>query len=157
MPEPQGQRIQKALRSLSIGTITDMKAAQRRAELDGLQEVEEQLWVDFGGRAEEFAAWVEKDLEFVRHFVDATGNRDSPFDRPHFNYGVVLETPTPVHVSAAVMQYLTNERNETVGARIAIGVLASDLSVNVRGRVNLTFQGYGTEPSGLTDETGVES
>lgn len=157
MPEPQGQRIQKALRSLSIGTITDMQAAQRRAETDGLREVEEQLWVDFSGRAEEFASWVEKEVEFVNHFVDATGNRDSPFDRPHFTFGVVIESPTPVHISAVVMSYVTNERNETVGAVIAIGVAASDLSVNVRGRVNLTFQGYGTEPSGLTDETGVES
>lgn len=155
MPEPDNNRLQKAMKGIVIGTVQDLQDFEKEAKLNGLQEVEEQLWVDFAGRAEEFAAWSMKELEFVNHFVDATGQRDSPFDRPHFTFGSVVDTPTPVVVSAVVMAYKTNERNETVGANVALGILASDLSVNVRGRVNLTFQGYGQEPSGLSDDIGV--
>lgn len=157
MPEPQGNRIQKALNALSIGTVEGLREAEKKFKYEGLQEVEEQIWLEFSGRAEEFAAWVTKEVEFVQHFIDATGNRDSPFDRPHFTYGIVLDSPTPVAVYAAVMHYRTNERNETVGAVIAIGVMATDRSASVKGRVNLTFQGYAVEPSGLDDEAGLES
>jgi hypothetical protein len=156
MPEPQGNRIEKAMKGLTIGTVEGLREAERDFKVDGLQEVEEQVWLDFGGRAEEFAAWATKDIEFSQHFVDATGNRDSPFDRPHFTYGVVLDSPTPVGVLVAVMYYRTNERNETIGATVAIGIASTDQSVNVKGRVNLTFQGYGQEPSGLADEAGLE-
>jgi hypothetical protein len=156
MPEPQGNRIEKAMKGLTIGTVQGLKEAERKFKTDGLQEVEEQIWVEFGGRAEEFAIWATKDLEFSQHFVDATGNRDSPFERPHFTYGVVLDSATPVGVLVAVMHYRTNERNETVGATVALGIVSTDQSVNVKGRVNLTFQGYGQEPNGLADEAGVE-
>lgn len=156
MPEPQGQRIARAMKGLTIGTVEGLNKAEREFRVNGLQEVEEQVWVDFGGRAEEFAAWATTDVLFAQHFVDATGQRDSPFDVPHFTYGSVIQSPTPVAVFAAVMHYRKNERNETVGATIAIGVLSSDQSVNVKGRVNLTFQGFGQEPSGLADEAGVE-
>lgn len=145
------------MKGLTIGTVEGLREAERKFKVDGLQEVEEQIWVEFAGRAEEFAAWTTTDLQFSQHFVDATGNRDSPFDRPHFTYGVVLDSQTPVGVLAAVMHYLTNERNETIGATVAIGIVSTDQSVNVKGRVNLTFQGYGQEPSGLADEAGVES
>lgn len=155
MPEPETNRLQKAMRGLTIGVVRDLQDFEKQAKLDGLQEIEQQLWVDFSGRAEEFASWATRDIEFEQHYVDATGQRDSPFDRPHFSYGAVLETPTPVAVFAVVMEYKVNERNETVGAKIAIGILATDRSVNVKGRVNLTFQGYGQAPSGLADDIGV--
>lgn len=156
MPEPGVNRIQKAMKGLTIGTVEGLREAERKFKTEGLQEVEEQIWLEFAGRAEEFASWVTKEVEFSQHFIDATGNRDSPFDRPHFTYGAVIDSRTPVAVFAAVMHYKTNERNETIGATVAIGVLATDLSVNVKGRVNLTFQGFGQEPSGLDDEAGVE-
>lgn len=145
------------MKGLTIGVTQDLRDLDRQIAVDGLQEVEEQLWVEFSGRAEEFAAWSETDLEFEQHFVDATGQRDSPFDRPHFTYGAVIDTPTPVGILATVMRYTVNDRNETVGCTIAIGVLSTDRSVNVKGRVNLTFQGYAQAPSGLADDIGAES
>lgn len=144
------------MKGLTIGTVEGLKQAEKDFKVLGLQEVEEQVWVEFAGRAEEFAAWATKEIEFSQHFVDATGNRDSPFDRPHFVYGVVIDSPTPVAISVVVLKYRINERNETVGALIAIGISSTDLSVNVKGRVNLTFQGYAQEPSGLGDEAGTE-
>ena len=144
------------MKGLTIGVTQDLADLARDLAVDGLQEVEQQLWVEFAGRAEEFAIWAEREIDFEHHFIDATGQRDSPFDRPHFTYGYVLDTSTPVGILVAVLEYKTNDRNETVGAKIAIGILATDQSVNVRGRVNLTFQGYGQAPSGLADDIGVE-
>lgn len=157
MPEPATNRLQRAFKGLTIGVINDYSDIQDRLRVDGLQEIEQQFWIDFSGLAEEFASFVEHDIEFEQRFVDATGQRDSPFDRPHFSFGAVLDSPTPVMVSAVVMSYVTNQRNEVVGARIAVGVAASDQAVNVRGRVNLTFQGFGQAPSGIGDDIGSEA
>lgn len=140
------------MKGLTIGVTEDLKEFENKAKLDGLKEIDQQLWIEFSGRAEEFASWAETEIKFEQHFIDATGQRDSPFDRPHMTYGAVIDTPTPVGVLAVVMEYVANDRNETVGAKVAIGVLATDQSVNVKGRVNLTFQGYGQAPSGLGDE-----
>lgn len=155
MTELGGNRLEKALKGLTIGVTQDLQDWEKARATDALKEIEQQFWVEFAGRAEEFAIWSTREIEFEQHYVDATGQRDSPFDRPHFTYGAVIDTPTPVGVLAVVMEYLTNERNETIGAKVAIGILATDRSVNVRGRVNLTFQGYGQAPSGLADDIGA--
>lgn len=152
MPEPGNQRLERALEGLTIGVVQDLQDFERMRKLDGLQEIEQQFWVEFSGRAEEFASWEEVDVDFEQFYVDATGQRDSPFDRPHFTFGAVLDTPDPVGVFAVVMSYRTNKRNETVGAKVAIGITASDFATKVRGRVNLTFQGYGQSPSGLPED-----
>lgn len=156
MAAPQVGRLERGLKGLTIGVTTDLADLAREIAVDGLREIEQQLWVEFAGRAEEFESWAETDLEFEEHFIDATGQRDSPFDRPHFTFGAVLDSLTPVGVSCVVMEYKTNDRNETIGAKVAIGIHATDLSVKVKGRVNLTFQGYGQAPSGLPDDIGVE-
>jgi hypothetical protein len=155
MGEPSNSRLERAMKGLTIGVVQDMQDWERIRATDALKEIEQQFWVEFSGRAEEFAAWSYREIEFEQHYVDATGQRDSPFDRPHFTYGAVIDTPTPVGVLAVVMEYRANERNETIGAKVAIGILATDRSVNVRGRVNLTFQGYGQAPSGLADDIGA--
>lgn len=152
MPEPGTARLERTLEGLTIGVVQDLQDFERLRKLDGLQEIEQQFWVEFAGKAEEFTSWEEVDVDFEQFYVDATGQRDSPFDRPHFTYGSVLDTPTPVGVMANVMSYRTNDRNETVGAKVAIGIFASDLAVKVRGRVNLTFQGYGQSANGLNEE-----
>lgn len=152
MPEPDNSRLERALEGLTIGVVQDLQDFERLRKLDGLQEIEQQFWVEFAGKAEEFASWEQVDVDFEQFYVDATGQRDSPFDRPHFTYGSVIDTPTPVGVMANVMSYRTNNRNETVGAKVAIGIFASDIAVKVRGRLNLTFQGYGQSSNGLNEE-----
>ncbi|MDP3984106.1 MAG: hypothetical protein Q8Q52_03770 [Acidimicrobiia bacterium] len=154
MARPKG-RLEDALKGITIGAVRDLEDFRKLRELDGLNEIEEQVHLRFSGRAEEFASWATEDIEFANNFVDATGQRDSPFDRPHFTYGATLDTPTPTGVLVTVMSWRTNDRNETVGARVAIGVLATDLAVKVRGEVHLTFQGYGYAPTGMPDDIGV--
>lgn len=149
------QNLKNALQGITIGVVQDLEDFRRLRSVDGLQEQEEQLRLEFSGRAEEFASWQGVNVEFANHFVDATGQRDSPFDTPHFRYGSELETPTPVGILATVMSWRRNERNETVGARIAIGVLATDRAVRVRGLIHLSFQGYGYAPTAVPEDIGV--
>ncbi len=152
MAAPDGDRLARALQGLTIGVVNDLQDFEKLRQQDGLREIDQQFWVEFSGHAEEFASWREVDIDFDQFFVDATGNRDSPFDRPHFTYGYVLDTPTPVGILAAVMRYRTNQRGEVVGARIAVGVLSTDQAVKVRGRVNLTFQGYAHAPTNAPED-----
>lgn len=149
------QAFRGALEGITIGVVTDLEKFRKLREVDGLIESFEQLRVEFSGRAEEFAVWTNLTVDFVQHFVDATGQRESPFDTPHFSYGAELETPTPVGVLATVMGWKTNDRGEVVGAQLAIGILATDRAAKVRGQLHLTFQGYGYAPTGAAEEIGV--
>lgn len=143
MPEPDLNRLERAMGGLTIGVVLDERGYQERVQQDGLIEREEQLHIGINGRAEEFAVWDTVKVRFSTIFADATGQRDSPFDRPHFTYGARITTKDPVGVVAAVMDWITTDRNETVGATIAIGVLATDKSVKFKGMLHATFQGYG--------------
>lgn len=152
----ESDRLGKVLQGLTIGVVNDLQDFERLRKLDGLREIEQQVWIEVSGEAQEFASWQTVEIMFDQFFVDATGQRDSPFDRPHFTFGAVLDTPTPVGILATVMHYRTNQRGETVGAKVAVGVLATDRAVKLRGRVNLTFQGYAQAPTGTPDDLGAE-
>lgn len=151
MPEPSLQRLERSMKGLTIGVVKNKEAADKRAAQDGLTEREEQVHIQVSGRAEEFSSWQRKKVRFGTAFVDATGQRDSPFDRPHFTFGAVIETPDPVGIVACVMDWITTERNETIGAEVAIGVLGTDESVKFRGSVHCTFEGYGAPANTFDD------
>lgn len=144
MPEPGLQRLERAFKGITIGAVKDFRSFDEMRKLDGLTETEEQLHIFVSGRAEEFAVWETVQLDFETVFVDATGQRDSPFDRPHFLYGAKVHTPDPVGIVACVMDWHTNDRNETVGAKVAIGVVGTDVAVSFKADVHVTFQGYGS-------------
>lgn len=114
MAEPSINRLERAMKGVTIGVVKDLQDWEKIRELDALQEVEEQIHVKVTGRAEEFAAWDRVDLDFNTVFVDATGQRDSPFDRPHFTFGARVRTGVPVAVQACVMDWKTTDRNETI-------------------------------------------
>lgn len=143
MPEPSLQRIERSFKAIRIGAVRDGQRLRERAEADGLIERDEQIRVAVAGVAQEFYSWQEVDLNFSTVFVDATGHRDSAFDRPHLSVGSELYTSTPVSINAVVMRWRTNDRNETVGATVAIGVSSTDQATKFKGSVHLTFQGFG--------------
>jgi hypothetical protein len=143
MPEPALQALERSFKGLRIGATLDMQKIQERAEKDGLIEREEQFHIAVSGLAEEFFEWTTTKIKFATAFVDATGQRDSPFDRPHIAVGCEIYTPVPVAINAVVMEWETTDRNETVGATIAIGVSSSDQATKFKGAVHLTIQGYG--------------
>ena len=75
--------------------------------------------------------------------MDATGNRDSELTQPHMTCGAKIDSDTPVGLMGTVMEWLTNERGETIGAVVAVGVSSTDQATKFRGAVHVTFQGYG--------------
>lgn len=143
MPSPSLQKLERSFKQIRIGAVKDGQKLQERAEEDGLIERDEQFRVAVSGVAEEFFTWQEVDLTFSTAFVDATGQRDSPFDRPHISVGSELYTPTPVAVTAVVMGWKTNDRNETLGATVALGISSTDHTTKFKGSVHITFQGFG--------------
>lgn len=143
MGAPNVNRLQKAMQGITIGVVKDTQARRDKILRDGLQERVEEIRLPIAGSAEEFPAWSETTVRFQTNFVNATGQRDSPFTTPHFSYGAYLTTSTPVGIFAVVMEYTTNGREETIGARIAVGVAATDQPTRFRGEVHCTFTGYG--------------
>lgn len=148
MPVDRG-RLGRALQGLTIGVAKSINDAIDQKALEQLQEVEEQFQIEIGGNAEEFPVWDTVDLDFDTHFIDATGQRPSPFDRPHMTFGGEIETATPVGIFATVLGWKVNDRGETVGCNLAVGVAATDLSTKFKGRVHVTFQGWGSSPESI--------
>lgn len=137
------QRLQKGMQRLTIGTVQAMDKYFSEKEIEALKEMDEQFKIEVNGRAEEFPVWDQVDIKFGTTFVDATGQRDSPFDRPHFTYGAEITSDSPVGILACVMNWKVNDKGETTAARVAIGAVATDLSTMFSGLVHMTFQGYG--------------
>lgn len=128
---------------IMLGTVTNLSKAQEEAEKDGLIERDEQFQIAVSGVAEEFVTWEEVSLRFGNLFTDATGQRDSDLERPHFTYGAETIVGGPVGLLACVTEWTTNERNETIGCKLGIGVLATDRATKFRGFVHANFQGFG--------------
>lgn len=143
MADPGLQKLERSLKKIRIGSVRDMQRIQKKAEADGLIERTEQFHLAVSGLAEEFFDWNTVDINFATVFVDATGQRDSSFDRPNISVGSELYTPDPVAITGVVMGWKTNERNETLGAKVAIGVSSTDKATKFKGAVHLTFQGFG--------------
>lgn len=152
MPEPGLQKLERAFKSIRIGAVRDITRARKRAEEDGLIERDEQVHLVVSGLAEEFSAWQYEQITFSTAFVDATGQRDSPFDRPHVTVGSELYTSIPVALTATVVSWRTNDRNETLGCKVAIGVLSTDQPTKFKGAVHLGFQGFGQPLNTFNDE-----
>lgn len=143
MSGPMGQRLEQALKGLTVGTIRDMSDAADRAAKDGLIEREEQFQIEVSGRAEEFFSWSIAEIKFGTLFTNATGQRDSELEQPHFTYGASVITATPVGLLASVMEWIETDRKEIVGCKIAIGVASTDKATKFRAFLHATFQGYG--------------
>jgi len=152
MPAPNLQMLDRAFKAVRLGTARDIQRVQRRVQQDGLIERDEQVQFELSGLAEEFFAWQLVEVSFTTVFVNATGQRDSAFARPHVSVGAELYTSTPVSITATVMGWKTNERDETLGAKVALGVASSDLATKFRGAVHLTFQGYGQPLNTFDDQ-----
>lgn len=151
MPVDRG-RLDRAMQGLTIGVARSMSDYLKEKDLEALREVDEQFQIQIEGRAEEFPTWDKIELKFDTRFIDATGQRPSPFDRPHFTYGAEANTDTthnPVGIMACVVNWTVNDRGETVGCILAIGAVATDLSTKFKGWVHCTFQGWGAAPESV--------
>lgn len=152
MPAPGLHKLDRAFKAVRIGAVRDLQRVEKRIREDGLVERDEQVQFEVSGVAEEFFAWNLTEVNFTTIFVNASGQRDSPFSRPHVNVGAELYTSTPVALTAVVMGWKTNERDETLGAKVALGVASTDRATKFRGAVHLTFQGFGQPLNTFDDQ-----
>jgi hypothetical protein len=145
--------LDRSLQSLTIGLPKGQSYRKTQQQLEGLQEFEDQFKIAISGRGEEFPAWQEVHVNFNITFVDATGQRDAPFDQPHFTYGVYISDGGPVGVLACVTRWDVNRRNEITGCMLGIGAVATDHARTFRGELHARFQGYGAPVEAYGDET----
>lgn len=147
-------KLASSLDNLTIGVVKGLAAKRAQDALEGLQEIEHQVKLEISGRGEEFPVWAEVDVAFDVEFVDATGQRDSAFDRPHFTYGAVITKGGPVGVHACVLQWKISDRNEVVGCKLAVGAAATDVARRFSGELHCRFQGYGAPADVYGDPIG---
>lgn len=145
MPAPRTDtdRLDRTMKSLTIGVVHDMEARKLQRELEGLTEREDQFVIEVAGEASEFPNWQEVEIGFGILFVNGTGHRDSPLVRPFFTYGAYIEKGGPIGLLACVTRWNVNDRDETTGCTIGIGAVATDLGRSFRGELHAVFQGYG--------------
>lgn len=136
-------RMDRTFQALAVGDPRSVNERQRQRLLEGLVEYEDQFKIGVAGRGEEFPSWQTVNLLFNVTFVDASAQRNLPYKRPHFTFGVEIESGGPVGLLACVMGWRTNRRNETLGCTLAIGAVATDIPRQFRGELHARFQGYG--------------
>lgn len=156
MPRPETGQLERAIRSLTIGTVKAMDSRKVQRRLEGLTEREEEYQIEVSGRGEEFPSWSEVHIQFENVYVDATGQRDSDLIRPHFYYGAYVPVGGPIGLMACVTRWDVNSRNETTGCMLSIGAVATDVARKFRGELHAVFHGYGAPQDVYGDLTGTE-
>lgn len=151
MPGADLNRLERAMKGITIGVVRSTEDRKAQRSLEGLEDREERLVIGIEGRAEEFPAWDEVEVTFATVFVNGTGMRDTELIRPHITYGGVCEHGGPVGFMATVMEWKTNKRDETIGATFAIAAVATDEARTFRGEVHITVTGYGAPADAYGD------
>lgn len=136
--------LQRSLTALTIGAVREDKAREDQRASVAMAETEEQFQIDVSGTAGPQMQWQEAALDFTQSFYALEGERDNPAREPQVWFGAVLDSVTPVIFSVCVMQWNQSDDDSFIGARVVVGAYAPDDDVDFRGRVHVTFQGYGT-------------
>jgi hypothetical protein len=138
-------RLRRSIRAITVGTAIGLERKRQRALEDGLGEFVQDFQVPIRGIAGTEMAWTEQEVKFTTTFFDAPEQRDSPYTRPTFTYGVVLESDTPVMVAACVMRWRVDNRDAITGCVVAVGAVnpGGSAPVEFDGHLDATFQGYG--------------
>lgn len=147
-------KLGESMKSLTIGVVRGIEGRRLENALEGLREIEHQVKLEIDGRGEEFPVWSEVEVAFDVDFVQASGQRDSPYDRPHFTYGAVITKGGPVGIHCCVLEWKITDREEIVGATVAVGAAATDVARRFHGEVHLRFQGYGAPADSYGDPLG---
>lgn len=139
---PFGQ-LDRSMRALTIGNVKGQDQRKLQRTLEGLEEREEQFKIAVAGLGSEFPSWSEVHLTFGVEFIDGSGQRNSPFDKPHFTYGVEIEQGGPIGLVACITRWDVGKSNQTIGCMLSIGAVATDRNRKFRGSLHARFQGYG--------------
>lgn len=144
--------LQRSLGKLTLGLVKDREAHLDEIEMISMVEGEQQFQIPVAGIARAEQVWQRVDLDFDFHFYNATGQRDSPYEKPQVWHGFVFENRAeepekgPVSVSVAVdWQDKIDGRDVISGAAVWIGVHSPTLEERpFKGYVHVTFQGLGS-------------
>lgn len=145
MSRPSLGQVERSMSSLTLGTVKKIEERRKQIALEGVIERDEVFKIAVSGVAETLLAWQEVEVKFGTTFIDVSGQRDFPFDRPIFTYGHRITSPHPVGLTACVMEWMKNDEG-TTGCLMAIGVLPGDDPNNPRsfkGELHAVFTGYG--------------
>lgn len=146
-------RLGRSMGALAFGVVRDITAKQARLAPSKLDEREQQFQIDISGDADATIAWRQIDLKFRVLFVNATGQRDSPYTLPTFTYGASISSGTPVMVTACVLKYAIEHDESVTGCRIAVGAASiGQGAIGFRGKLHACFQGYGAPNENEEDE-----
>lgn len=147
-------KLQRSLSAMTLGSVRDYENRLDRGEsLEALQEVDSVHQLPISGEAGTIIAWSMIEIEFGVHFHEAPVQRDSPYWRPIFTYGTVIDSDTPVAITACVMRW--NHKGEGAGspyqgairgARVAVGAHSPGAitAIRFKGRLHVCFTGYGS-------------
>ncbi|MDQ1584478.1 MAG: hypothetical protein QOF36_2532 [Microbacteriaceae bacterium] len=136
--------LQRSLAALSINVVREEKAREDELEPQRLAEGEQQFQIDVSGKATGVPDWQDAYLDFTEALFCLEGERDNPAVEPQFWWGVKLDSAIPVMFSVLVMEWNTDQNEAFTGAKCKVGVWSLSGDVEFRGRVHVTFQGYGT-------------
>jgi hypothetical protein len=153
--------INRSIRTRTIDTTRALEARRAMLGYDALGEIEQQFQLPMEGTAGDVMGWFEIRLKFDVEFYNAPDSRMSPYTLPHFTYGYVITTPTPVLVAACVREWTLDDIDTVSGAKVAIGTCNPGLSqtpdtapvvaVPFAGYMHLTFQGFGAPAENNSD------
>lgn len=132
-------------RGVRIERLTHLDVARAAAGFDDLGEIEQQIQFEISGFAGNAIGWDEETVEFDVEFVNAVDQRYSNLTKPHFTFGPVITSLTPVLVTAEVRSWTMDSREVISGCVLAIGVCnpGAVVGVGYSGLVDVTFQGFG--------------
>jgi hypothetical protein len=134
----------RSLQMLAINVVRDDREREEAADPSRLAEGEQQFQIDVSGKATGVPDWQDGYLNFSEALFCLPGERDNPAEEPQMWWGVKLDSEIPVMFSVCVMEWNVDENDAFTGARVAVGAYSLSGDVEFRGRVHVTFQGYGT-------------
>lgn len=143
--------LHRSLAALSFGTVRAMEERKKGLGRTALRERDQHFQIPIAGRAPRTGVgtdWSLLDIAFRVEFVNATGQRDSPYTVPQVAFGAVIDTENPVVVNACVLRwkYAENdvEAGSIIGCRIGVAALSASIVATVfKGTLHATFTGFG--------------
>lgn len=136
-------QVERMVHGLTLGLIKDIQFREKQTQVEGISEREEQFQIKVTGRGEEFPSWDEVTVWFETVFIDGRGQRDSDFIHPQFYFGTEMVEGGPVGLLACITEWKMSDKNETIGCKLGIGAVSTDVARKFSGLLHATFQGFG--------------
>lgn len=145
--------LERSMHALTFGVAREITTRANKLRETRLEEREQEFQVSIEGSAGTEIAWSDVRLDFAVDFVNATGQRHSPYTEPTFTYGYEIETRTPVMIFACVTKWLKDDRETVTGVELSVGTLSGTSSpIKFSGALHAIFSGYGAPAEDESDE-----